>query len=345
MTLKRTLYAVKFFNAPSIMKKITFLLLFLCVASFASFGQKIGFLMDSYITDRWYMDQKFVVDKIKELGGECIVEIPYGDANEQLNLAKKLIANKIDVLIIVPSDTRKAVEIVNEAKKANVPVISYDRLIQSNDISYYISYDTEKVGRLQAEYALSKVPEGNYVLINGPVSDYNGILFRRGQLQVLEPHVKSGKVKIILDHVLSDWSEMEAMMKVSETFGDNAVQPQAIVAANDALANGAILALKKDLLGKVVITGQDADITGMKNIISNNQNMTIYKPIKPLATRAAEVAMELAKTHKIEGAIKVKVGDQEVYAELLSPVVVDKNNYKETVVKDGHVQQSELAGN
>jgi D-xylose transport system substrate-binding protein len=326
------------------MKKVIFLLL-ACSVSIVSFGQKIGFLMDSYITDRWYMDQKFVVERIKELGGECLVEIPYGDANEQVKLAKKLIDSKVEALIIVPSDTRRALEIVEMAKAAKIPVISYDRLILSNDISYYISYDNEKVGQLQAEYALSKVPTGNYVLINGPVSDYNAIRFRDGQIKVLEPHVKSGKVKILLDHVLSDWSEMEAMMKVSEVFSDNAVQPNAIIAANDALANGAVLALKKEVLGKVVITGQDADITGVKNILSGNQTMTIYKPIKPLATRAAEVAMQLAKDPIIKDKTKVKIGDIEVYAELLSPVVVDKSNYKETVVKDGHVQAADIAEN
>jgi D-xylose transport system substrate-binding protein len=326
------------------MKKII-LSLSLCVVSIFSFGQKIGFLMDSYITDRWYMDQKFVVDRIKELGGECLVEVPYGDANEQVKLAQKLIDSKVQVLIVVPTDTKRAIEIVEMGKKANIPVISYDRLILSNDLAYYISFDAEKVGQLQAQYALSKVPQGNYVLINGPVFDYNAILFRNGQLKELEPHIKSGKVKLLLDHVLSDWSEMEAMMKMSEMFGDNSFKPDAIVAANDALANGAILSIRKELLGKVVITGQDADITGVKNIISGNQSMTIYKPIKDLGRRAAELAMQLAKDPVIKDKTKTKIGDIEIYAELLPPVVVDKDNYKEILVKEGHIQSGELVEN
>jgi D-xylose transport system substrate-binding protein len=324
------------------MKRIIFLVTLFCAVAVSSFAQKIGFLMDSYITDRWYIDQKYVVERIKELGGECQVEIPYGDANEQIKLAQKLIDSKVDVLIVVPSDANKAAEIVAMGKKANIPVISYDRLIQSKDVRYYISFDNEKVGEIQAQYALSKVPQGNYVLINGPVTDYNGILFRKGQLKVLEPHIKSGKVKIILDHVLSDWSEMEAMMKVSETFSGNVTQPDAIVAANDALANGAILSLNKDLLGKIVITGQDADVIGLKNVISGNQSMTVYKSIKSLAIRAAEVAMELAKTKTIANGKLMKFGDLEVNAELLPAIAVDKSNYLDTVVKDGQVQLSEL---
>jgi D-xylose transport system substrate-binding protein len=327
------------------MKRIIFLVALFCILTVSSFAQKIGFLMDSYITDRWYIDQKYVVETIKGLGGECQVEIPYGDASEQIKLAQKLIDSKVDVLIVVASDANKAAEIVAMGKKANIPVISYDRLIQSKDLAYYISFDNEKVGEIQAQYALSKVPKGNYVLINGPVTDYNGILFRKGQLKVLEPHIKSGKVKILLDHVLSDWSEMEAMMKVSESFSGNTTQPDVIIAANDALANGAILSLNKDRLGKVVITGQDADVIGLKNVISGNQSMTVYKSIKTLAIRAAEVAMELAKTKKIANGKMMKFGDLEVNAELLPAIAVDKSNYLDTVVKDGQVQLSELTEN
>jgi D-xylose transport system substrate-binding protein len=324
------------------MKRIIFSLVMFATFATTTFAQKVGFLMDSYITDRWYLDQKFLVERIKELGGECQVEIPYGDSNEQVKLAQKLIDSKVDVLIVVPSDAKKALEIVAMAKKANIPVISYDRLILTNDISYYISFDNEKVGEIQAQYALNKVPSGNFVLINGPVSDYNGILFRQGQLKVLDPYIKSGKVKILLDHVLSDWSEMEAMMKVSETFSGNVTQPDVIIAANDALANGAILSLHKDVLGKVLITGQDADVVGLKNVISGNQTMTVYKSIKTLAVRAAEVAVELAKTKQVANSKKIKFGDLEVYAELLPAIAVDKTNYMETVVKDGQVELSEL---
>jgi len=324
------------------MKRLIFSIVLFTSTVSLCMAQKIGFLMDSYITDRWYLDKKFLVDRIQELGGECMVEIPYGNADEQLNLAKKLIDSKVDVLIVVPSDTKKALDIVALAKGANIPVISYDRLILTNDITYYISFDNEKVGEIQAQYALSKVPQGNYVLINGPTSDYNGILFRQGQLKVLEPHIKSGKVKLILDHVLSDWSEMEAMMKVSETFSGSTVQPDAIVAANDALANGAILSLHKDQLGKVLITGQDADVVGLKNVISGNQTMTVYKPIKSLATRAAEVAVELAKTKAVANGKKMKFGDLEVVAELLPAIAVDKENYMETVIKDGQVKLTDL---
>jgi D-xylose transport system substrate-binding protein len=325
------------------MKRITVLLaLLLYIGSHYSVAQKIGLLMDSYVSDRWYIDQKYLINTIRELGGECIVEVPYGDPDEQLRLGKKLIEQKVEALIIIASDTRKAVAIVEMAKKSNVPVISYDRLILSNDISYYISFDNEKVGRMQAEYALSKVPSGHFVLLNGPKSDYNAILFRQGQLRALDSSIRNGNIKVVGDFVLDDWSEILALMKMDEELSTSKRTPDAIIAANDALANGAILALSKDQVGKVVVTGQDADPTGVKNIIQGNQSMTVYKPIKPLAMRAAEIAMILARKGDISNKKKIRFSDIEVYAELLAPLTVDKNNYKETVVKDGHVSLSEV---
>ena len=324
------------------MKFIRFILLGVILnITTVSWAQKIGLLMDSYVIDRWYIDQKLFVDRIKELGGECIVEMPFGDADEQVKLGKKLIASKVDVLVIVPVDRIKAATIVQAAKEANIPVIAYDRMIDTNDLTLYVSYNNLNVGKLQAQYAVNKMPQGNYLLINGPESDMNAISFREGQKLVLQPFIKNGKIKIIGDNVLDSWSELESLMKTDEFLSSHPEKPDVILAANDALATGAIQSLPKDLLGKVVVTGQDAEKTAMKNIIAGTQTMTIYKPIKPLAYQAAESAMKIAKGEKVTS-IKTNIGTHEVNAILLEPVVVDKNNYKETVVKDGHVNLSEV---
>jgi D-xylose transport system substrate-binding protein len=305
-------------------------------------AQKIGLLLDSYVTDRWYIDQKLFTDKVKELGGEVQIEVAYGEPVEQVRLGKKMIADGVKVLVIVPIDAVKAAEIVEDAKRAKVPVLSYDRLIDSNDVSVYISYNNEKVGELQAQYALSKIPQGKFLLLNGPTTDNNATLFRNGQLKVLKKSIDEGKIKLIGDLIMADWGEIGALMKVDEFMSTAKENPDAIIAANDALANGTIDALKPELRGKVLITGQDADLNSMRNIISGYQSMTIYKPIKPLAQLGAEVAMKLAKGVKIEGTTKLKFGNIEVASILLNPLVVDKTNYKDTVVKDGHVSLSEL---
>lgn len=324
------------------MIRLVSLVLLALVMQLNAYSQKVGLLMDSYVIDRWYIDQKLFTDRVKELGGEVLVEVPYGDPEEQVKLGKKLIEQKVDVIVIVATDGKKAAEIVTAAKAAGIPVIAYDRLIDSKDLSFYISYDNLKVGRLQADYVLKKAPKGRFLLINGPVTDNNAILFRKGQLEILKPKADKGEISIVGDIVLNDWSEIEALMKMDEYMATSESKPDVIVAANDAIATGSIQALPAELAGKVLVTGQDAEILAIKNIIGGSQTMTIYKPIKPLAYGAAEAAMTLAKKGKLTNKIRMKASNFEVDAILLEPVVVDKNNYKETVVKDGHVNLSEL---
>ncbi len=305
-------------------------------------AQKIGFLMDDYISDRWYSDQKYFTEKVKELGGEVLVEIAYADTTKQTELARKLIDAGAKVLVIVPTDAHQAARIVALAKKSGVAVIAYDRLILSKDIAAYISYDNQKVGRLQAQYALQKVPQGKYILMNGPPSDNNAILFKAGQEEVLAPSIKNGKVQILANFVMSDWGQLGAWMKLEDFFAKNKERPDAVVVANDEMAIGVIQALPKAQMGVTVVTGQDADLAGLKNIVSGNQMMTVYKPIKPIAQRAAEIAMQLARNTAISGIIKMKIGTLTVSAILLDPIVVDKSNYMDTVIKDGQVKLSDL---
>jgi len=305
-------------------------------------AQKVGLLLDSYVSDRWYVDKKLFSDKVSELGGECVVEVAYGDPTEQVNLAKKMIQQGVQVLVVVAVDAVKSIEIASVAKAANVPLIAYDRLILSNDVTIYISYNNEKVGELQAQYMVKQKPAGKYLLINGPVEDNNAAQFRNGQLKVLRPLVNSGKIKILGDFIQSDWGEIGALMKVDEFFSSSSEKPDVIIAANDALANGSIQAMPADLVGKIGVTGQDADLGGLRNIIAGKQSMTIYKPLKPLATMAADIAIKLARKEDVKGQTKVQSGNVSVDAILLDPVVVDKNNYKDTVVKDGHASLSEL---
>lgn len=305
-------------------------------------AQKIGLLMDSYGSDHWYLDQKLFTEKVKQLGGTVQVEVAYSDTVEQVRLGKKLIADGVQVLVIIPVDGHKAAEIVTLAKQAKIPVIAYDRLINSKDLDLYLSYNNEKIGELQAQYALDRVPQGKFLLLNGPVRDLNAILFRKGQHKVLKQSIAEGKVKLVADIVMEDWGEIGALMKMDDFYSSASEKPDVIIAANDALASGAIFALPEELKGKVVITGQDADLSSLQFIVSGTQSMTIYKPIKPMAHLAAEVAIKLAKGLSIEGTKKFKNEHIEVNSILLDPVVVDKNNFKETVVKDGHVTLTEM---
>jgi D-xylose transport system substrate-binding protein len=319
-----------------------FLIVTICLIGNLSNAQTVGLVLDSYVIDRWYKDQKLFVDRVKELGGNVKVEVANGDPAEQLKKCKALIAGGVKVLVVVAVDGKKAIEIAKVAKAAKVPLISYDRFILSPDVALYISYHSEQVGELQAKYALSKVPKGNYILVSGPISDNNSVLIKKGQLKTLRTAINSKDIKILEDLNMEDWGEKGATTKMNSFFSNSKEKPSVIIAANDALASGVIKALPADLLGKVLVTGQDADLTAIQHIIDGTQTMTIYKPIKPLAYLAAESAMDLAKGQPIKDKTKWAYGNISVDAILLNPIVVDKNNYKSTVVKDGHIAQSGL---
>jgi len=276
------------------------------------------------------------------LGGEVLSEVAYSDTAAQVLLAKKLIDAGVKVLVIVPSDARHARKIAEYASAKGVPLISYDRLILSNKVSLYISYDNQKVGRLQAQRALKLKPTGNYIQINGPVSDNNAVLFKAGQDEILSKPIREGKVKLLGSFIMDDWGELGAWMKLEDFLTKGGALPDVVLTANDALAAGAIRALPNSALGKVIVTGQDADLAALKSIVSGSQSMTVYKPIAPLARKAAELAVAMANGKELTGTGTLQVGALTVKAILLDPVVVDKSNYKETVVKDGHAKLSDI---
>ena len=305
-------------------------------------SQKIGLLLDDFISDRWYLDQKLFTEKVTELGGEVLSEVAYSDTAAQVQQAKKLIDSGVKVLVVVPTDARHARKIAEYAFSKNVPLISYDRLILSNKVTLYVSYDNQKVGRLQAQYALKQKPTGNYILINGPVSDYNAVLFKAGQEEILSKPIRSGKVRMMGSFVMDDWGELGAWLKLEEYLSKGGADPDVVIAANDALAAGVLRALPTRLHGKTLVTGQDADIAGLKSIKEGHQTMTVYKPIAPLAHKAAEYAITLANGGTVKGMGTTQIGALIVNSFFLDPVVVDKSNYKETVVKDGHAKLEEI---
>jgi D-xylose ABC transporter substrate-binding protein len=279
------------------------------------------------------------------LGGEVLTEVAYGDTAVQVALAKKLIDAGVKVLVVVPTDARHGRKIAELAAASNIPLLSYDRLILSNKVSLYISYDNVKVGRLQAKYALDLKPNGTYILINGPISDNNAVMFKSGQEEVLSKPLRNGKIKMLGNFVMDDWGELGAWMKLEEYLAKGEIHPDVVIAANDALATGVIRALPKSLQGKTIVTGQDADLAGLKNILNGSQHMTVYKPIAPLARRAAALAMDLATGKNISGTSDMQIGALTVRAIFMDPVVVDKNNMKDTVIKDGHATMEEIEKN
>jgi D-xylose transport system substrate-binding protein len=306
---------------------------------------RIGFSMDTLKEDRWQRDKALVEQRAKETGAELDIQVANGDDAVQTKQADNLLTKGVDVLIVAPHNGEIAASIVEAAHRKGVPVIAYDRLIRNSDVDLYISYQVERMGELQAEYALKHAPKGNYVLIGGSPTDYNAILLRKGQMKVLKPSIDRGDVKIISEQFAREWKAEEALRITEDALTKTGNNIQAIVASNDGTAGGAISALEAaGLAGKVVVTGQDAQKDGIQRIVKGTQTMTIYKPIQPLAFGAVDAAIKLARKEPVTTADKINNGKKDVPAILLVPIVVDKSNVDSTVIKDGYHKREDIYG-
>lgn len=297
----------------------------------------IGFSMDTLKEERWQRDKELFEAKVKELGAEVKTLAANGDDAAQLSQAEQLISEGVDVLVVVPHNAEASAAIVEKAHKEGIPVISYDRLIKNAEVDYYVSFDNVRVGEMQAQAIVEKAPKGNYVYIGGADTDNNAHLFRQGAMNVLKPLEEKGDIKIVYDQFSKDWKPEEALKNMENALTANNNNIQAVVAANDGTAGGVIQALAaQGLAGKVPVSGQDAELAALQRIVEGTQTMTVYKPIKAIATKAAEMAVALAKGEKIEANQTVSNGKIDVPSVLLDPIAVTKENVLDTVIKDGY---------
>jgi D-xylose transport system substrate-binding protein len=305
---------------------------------------KIGFSIDDLRLERWAHDRDYFVAAAKKLG--ATVNVQSADASESRQTAQieNLISRGMDVIVIVPFNGKVLANTINEAKQAGIKVISYDRLILDSNIDAYISFDNVRVGQMQAQGVVDAAPTGNYYLLGGAPTDNNAKLLREGQMKVLQPLVDGGKIKIVGEQWVKEWSPTEALSITENALTANKNNIQGIVASNDALAGGAIQALAaQGLAGKTAVSGQDADLAAAQRIEKGTQTMTVYKPLKLIATTAAEMAVDLAKGKSPHYTTKMNNGMKDVDTVLLTPIALTKSNINR-LVTDGYFTQAQIDG-
>jgi D-xylose transport system substrate-binding protein len=329
--------------------KLQYLLIIVCIGLIiqgcGTNTVKVGFLMDDLKQERWEKDRDLFVQKVEELGGKVLLKVAEGDQEKQYEQAKELMREGIDVLVIVPVNMTSAANIVVTAHRAGIKVLSYDRLINNCNLDYYVSFDNVEVGRLQAEYLTTVKPQGNFAIIGGATSDNNSFLIRLGQLSVIQPLVERGDINIVYDQFVNEWDREEGYKHMRTCLDKAGSEIDAVLAANDALASGVIRALEENgLEGKVLVSGQDAELNAIQRIVSGTQTMTVYKPIEAIATTAAKIAVKLAKDNEPDTDIRLTVnnGKKLVPAVLLPSMVVNKETIKLTVVADGYLKEQKI---
>ncbi|MFD2332766.1 D-xylose ABC transporter substrate-binding protein [Cohnella sp. GCM10020058] len=307
---------------------------------------KIGFAMDTLLEERWLRDRDLFKAAAEALGAEVVIEAANGDDAKQISQAETMIGQGVDILVIVPHNAAATAAIVKRAHSSGIKVLAYDRLVNNADIDLYVSFDNEKVGELQAEAILKQVPRGKYVYIGGADTDNNAHMFKQGVFNVIQPKIDSGDIRVVYDQWSKDWLPANALVNMRAALDANGDRIDAVIAANDATAGGVVQALtERGLAGRIPIAGQDADLAAAQRIVEGTQTMTVYKPIKLLAEKAAELAFKLARGEDPGADRKVNNGKIEVPSVLLAPIAVDKSNIDETIIAEGFHSREEVYKN
>ncbi len=316
------------------------------LTSFSAMAKpKIGFSIDDLRLERWTRDRDYFVAKAEELGAEVIVQSANASEATQIQQIENMITQNVDVIVIVPFNSKALSNVIEDAKAEGIDVISYDRLILDSDIDLYVSFDNIRVGEMQAQGLVDAKPTGNYYLIGGSQLDNNAFLFREGQMNVLKPLADKGDITILGDQWAKDWLPEEALKITENALAGNDNKIDAIVASNDALGGAAIQALAaQDLAGKVAVSGQDADLQGIKRIVEGTQTLTVYKPLKLIAETAAQAAYDLAEDKDVTTNSSLNNGVKDVPAILLDPIAVTKDNIDETIIADGFYTKEQVYG-
>lgn len=302
---------------------------------------KVGLLLADLNIERWSKDKDYFLSTAQYFNFDIVYSNAHNDQKTQNYQADSMIKAGAKLLVVVPVDGYLAASIVENAHKYNVKVIAYDRLIMNCDLDAYVSYDNEIIGTVMALYTTIRVNRGNVVYIGGPKSDMNSLPIRKGLMRELKKH---NQLKVVCDTFVKNWASDESKKIITEFLSKNDC-PEIIYTASDELAEGVIEVLEqKGLAGKVVVTGQDADLRAIRDLISGKQTLTIFKPIRLLADRAAQLGAGLLEMQPFLTITNVNNGKVDVPSLILFPIPVDKNNIDATVLREGYYSENEIYG-
>ena len=313
---------------------------------------KVGVIMpDTTTAQRWREDDpKFLKEAFDAAGVPVDIQNAQGDKAQFVSIGDRMIADGVKVLIIVNLDSPSGRTVLTKAKAAGIKTIDYDRLTLNGYADYYVSFDNAEVGRLQGRGLVDCLTQKGYknpvvAELNGSPTDNNATEFKNGYDEILQPKYDEAAYYKGPDQSVPDWKNDEGGKIFAQMF-DQQPRIQGVLAANDGLAGAVIDVLKKKKLnGKVPVTGQDATVQGLQNILTGDQCMTVYKSIKPQAQAAANLAIQLFRGEKPKTNSFGQQKDVESGAYVpffkLKPVAITKANLN-VPIKDGFVDRKSV---
>ncbi len=335
----------------------------------AADGQIVGIAMPTKSLERWNRDGSYLQKQFESKGYK--VELTFSDnkIDQQVKDIEGLIADKVNLLVVAAIDGESLSQVLAEAKEAGIPVISYDRLIMNTDaISYYVSFDNYTVGKLQGEFVRDQLDLDNAAgpfnieFTAGDPADNNAGFFFNGAYDVLKPYIDSGKLVVpsgqtSFDQVATaQWDTSKAMSRFQNILGSyysDGTQLDVALCSNDSTALGVTQAIESDYAGsnQVLITGQDGDEANLANIVDGKQTMTVYKAVANEAVATLDLGTAILNGETPDASLIDSAGwdfdctyDTSSYdngtgiipSYLLVPTVVTKDNIQKELVDTGY---------
>ena len=299
----------------------------------------IGLSIADLQEERWAKDRDFFIASAKALGAEVVVQNADGDVAKQTSQVENLISKKVDAIVIVPKDASTLTNACKEAHKAGIKIVAYDRLIKSPDVVMYISFDNERVGKMQGDALMAALPKGNIYVMSGDPGDNNAKMFKAGAMSAIKPFVDKGAIKILGEQAVQGWKPENALKIAENVLTQFNNKIDGFLAPNDGTAGGIIQALAGQKMdGKVPVTGQDADVAAIRRIIAGTQLMTVYKSLNVIGTESAKITVALIKGQKpAQKVVKVEGVD----SVLLDPIAITKANIQ-ILLDDKHVTKEQI---
>ena len=329
-------------------------------------GFKVGVAMPTQSSERWINDGANMKAKLEALGYTVEMQYAEDDVQAQVSQIENLIANGANALVVAAVDSSALVNVLAQAKQNNIPVIAYDRLLMDTDaVSYYATFDNKGVGTAIGNYIVkakdltnAKAQGKSYTIefFNGSPDDNNAYFFYNGVMEVLKPYLddgtlvcKSGRTSFEETSILR-WSQETAQQNAENYLSGFYADSKLDIACS--VFDGFSYGIKAALEGAgytaedwPLITGQDAELMAVKNIIAGTQTMSIYKDTRLLADKCVSMVQAV-----LEGT-EPEINDTEQYnnnvltvpSYLCTPVAVDKDNYKEVIVDGGYYTEDQLA--
>ena len=306
----------------------------------------IGISLPTQREERWVRDRDVMESYALGKGINVKVKVADTDLAQQVSQVDELISEGINVLILAPTDSEAAADMVRKANNSGIRVISYDRLIKNSDIDLYISVNGLRVGELQGRFLIENAPKGNYIILSGDPDDDNSTLLKKGAMKYIEPLVNKGDIKIVTEAVVDNWDPRNAFKIVMDSLIANNNKIDAILAPNDAIAGAAIEALsERGLASKVIITGQDSDLAAAQRIVRGTQSMTVFNDTRELGKAAIDSAIKIANGEAIDINYTINNGKINVPSILLSPVLVTKDNLDKVLIDSAYLNKKDVYNN